>query len=173
MGKEPIREYILFERAFNSLIPKTFSCLPGNVSHVRLWDSGEGGGEGGWWKEEEEEEEGGLNVLGGKHLFTFSCWCIVSKGSRHTPSGVHNAQLLETHCSALRMLMHQANSPVCTVQRRDAMDFLWETIIFYQGDISSFGFNYSLMSLLMGESKLVFQDSWCEGITCSVCILVL
>lgn len=124
-------------------------------------------------REEEEEEEGGLNVLGGKHLFMFSCWCIVSKGSRNTPSGVHIAQLLETHCGALRMLMHRANSPVCSVQRRDAMDFLRETIIFYQGDISSFGFNYSLMSLPMGERKLVFQDSWCEGITCSVCILVL
>lgn len=48
MGTEPIREYILFERAFNSLIPKTCCCLPGNVSHVRLWVSAEKGGEGGW-----------------------------------------------------------------------------------------------------------------------------
>lgn len=57
-------------------------------------------------------------MLGGKHLFMFSCWCIVSKGSRHAPSGVCLAQRLETHCGALRMLMHRASSPVRTVQRR-------------------------------------------------------
>lgn len=67
---------------------------------------------------------GGLNVLSGKHLFMFSSWYIISKGSGPTPSRVLGAQRLETHCSLFRMLMHRANSHVCTVQRRDVMGFL-------------------------------------------------
>lgn len=66
----------------------------------------------------------GLNVLGGKHLFMFSSWCIVSKGSRPTPLRVLGARRLETHCSVFRMLMHRANSHVRAVQWRDVMDFL-------------------------------------------------
>lgn len=44
MPKETIRESILFERA--CLTPKTCSCLPGNVSNVRLWVSDARGGNG-------------------------------------------------------------------------------------------------------------------------------
>lgn len=100
------------------LIPKTCSCLPGNVSHVRLWVFMKGGeGRVGG-------ERGGLNMLGGKHLFMFSSWCIISKGSGPAPSRVLGAHQLETHCSMFRMLMHRANSPTRTVQRRDVRTFL-------------------------------------------------
>lgn len=63
-------------------------------------------------------------MLGGKHLFMFSSWCIVSKGSGPTPSRVLGARRLETHCSMFCMLMHRANSHARTVQGRDGMDFL-------------------------------------------------
>lgn len=110
------------------------------MSHVRLWLFRERG-----WASN-ERRRGDLNVLGGKHLFMFSPWCIISKGSVHVPSWVSH---LSPIGNTLQRTLHGENvKPTvmsCIRQGENYMMLFKKkneriSYAFNKGDINSFGF---------------------------------
>lgn len=124
LWKEQIRKCILFERARNGLIPKTCFLPPLVMCH--MWGCGFSGERGVGVRR--AGQRGDLNVLGGKHLFMFSSWCIVSKGSMYVPSAGSTSPADWKHIAARSIRWKcQTSSPLMLHRERERESNMWRT----------------------------------------------